>query len=128
MSSGRLEGKDLSVVAFLDSGILDYIDGGVFRTRRNRAHNRRRTVWHAIDTRTDIGYDDHDVGSASDGFSVSDSEGFDKSLGKRDSRHSVYWYLPLRLAWVTNGTRVCSGSVYCKNRSFSIDCLVCMEV
>ena len=95
MSSGRLEDKDCSVMAFLDSGVFDYIDGGVFRTGCNRANNGRRTVRHAIDTRTDIGYHSNDVGSASDGFSVSEFEGFDKSLGKRGSGHSLYWYLPL---------------------------------
>ena len=47
--SGRLEDKDCSVVAFLVSGVFDYVDGGVFRTRCNRAHNGRRAVRHAID-------------------------------------------------------------------------------
>ncbi len=44
VSSGRLEDKDFSVVAFLDSGVFDYIDCGAFRTRRNKASNGRRTV------------------------------------------------------------------------------------
>ena len=95
MSSGRLEDKDCSAMAFLDGGIFDYIDGGAFRTRCNRTYNGKRAVRHSIDTRTDIGYNNPDVGSVSDGFSVSDFEGFDKSLGKCGFGHSLYWYLPL---------------------------------
>jgi len=95
VGSGRLEDKDCSAMAFLDSGISDYIDSRAFRTRRNRANNERRTVRHAIDARIDVGYHNHDVGSVSDGFSVPHPEGFDKSLGKCGSRHSLYWYLPL---------------------------------
>jgi len=49
VSSGRLEDKDFSAVAFLDSGVFDYVVGGVFRTRCIGADDGRGAVWHAVD-------------------------------------------------------------------------------